>query len=86
MDTSLTSIQQQLTRLEELVTSARMSADDLRQVELGLKVIIDRIDAIHALARDLGHPAALTTKDAKGLEELEVALKESIRKDGGDQS
>ena len=84
MDTSLTSIQQHLTRLEQLVTSQRMSADDLRQVELGLKAIIDRIDVIQALARDLRHPPELTAEDAKGLDELEVALKESIRKDRGE--
>ena len=48
METSVTSIQQQLKRLEQLITSERMSADDLRSVELGLRTIIDRIDAIRA--------------------------------------
>ena len=57
MDTSLTSIQQQLGRLEQLVSSERMTADDLRIVELGLKNIIDRIDAIQAIARDFQQPA-----------------------------
>jgi hypothetical protein len=53
MDTSSTSIQQQLRKLEQLVTAERMTADDLRSVELGLKAIIDRIDAIQTMARDL---------------------------------
>jgi hypothetical protein len=56
MDTSLTSIQQQLRRLEQLVGSERMSPEDLRMVELGLKNIIDRIDAIQAIARTFSNP------------------------------
>ena len=84
MDTSLTSIQQQLGRLEQLVSSERMTADDLRIVELGLKNIIDRIDAIQAIARDLQQPAQLSGEETDGLERLEDALKESLKKEAGD--
>ena len=84
MDTSLTSIQQQLRKLEQLVTAERMTADDLRSVELGLKAIIDRIDAIQAMARDLQHTPELRDQDTKGLDKLEKALKESLKKDVGE--
>jgi 50S ribosomal subunit-associated GTPase HflX len=84
MDTSLTSIQQQLRRLEQLVSSESMSADDLRLVELGLKNIIDRIDTIQAIARDLHQPAQISAEDTKGLESLEDALKESLKQEVGD--
>ena len=84
MDISLTSIQKQLKRLEQLVRSERMSADDLRTVELGLKNIIDRIDEIQAIARDLHEPPQLRAEDTDGLERLEDALKESLKKEAGD--
>jgi hypothetical protein len=84
MNTSSTSIQQQLTRLEQLVSSEHMSADDLRMVELGLKNIIDRIDAIQAIARDLQQPSPLRAEETDGLKRLEDALKESLRKEAGD--
>jgi hypothetical protein len=61
-----------------------MTADDLRMVELGLKNIIDRIDAIQAMARDLAQPAELSPEDANDLERLENALKESLKKEVGD--
>jgi hypothetical protein len=54
-------------------------------VELGLKNIIDRIDAIQAIARDLQQPAQLSAEDADGLERLEDALKESLKKEVGDK-
>ena len=84
MDTSLTSIQNHLRRLEQLVSSERMSADDLRLVELGLKNIINRIDAIQAIAKDLQQPPRLSAEDTDGLERLEDALKESLKKEVSD--
>ena len=77
MNTSLTSIQNQLRRLEQLVSSESMSSDDLRTVELGVKNIIDRIDAIQAMARDLQQPVQLSAEETNGLERLEDALKGS---------
>ena len=61
-----------------------MSADDLRVVELGVKNIIDRIDEIQAIARDLDEPPQLNGEDTDGLERLEEALKESLKKEVGD--
>jgi hypothetical protein len=84
VDTSLTSIQQHFDEARTARKVHRMSADDLRQVELQLKAIIDRIDAVHALARDLQHVPELTAEDTKGLDKLEEALKESIRKNRGE--
>jgi hypothetical protein len=54
-----------------------MSSDDLRTVELGVKNIIDRIDAIQAMARDLQQPVQLSAEETNGLERLEDALKGS---------
>jgi hypothetical protein len=70
--------------IRQLVSSERMSADDLRMVEFGLNNIIDRIDAIQAIARDLQQPAQLSAEDADGLERLENALNESLKKEAGD--
>jgi 50S ribosomal subunit-associated GTPase HflX len=61
-----------------------MSPDDLRMVELGLKNIIDKIDAIEAIARDLQQPVQLSAEETNGLERLEDALKESLKKEVGD--
>jgi hypothetical protein len=84
MDTSLTSIQQHLRKLEQLVTSDGMTAEELHRLELELRRIIDRIDAIRALARDLRHKPELSAEDTKGLDALEEALKVSLKKDVGD--
>jgi hypothetical protein len=62
MDTCSTSIKKQLRRLEQLVSSERMSADDLRMDWFRTENIIDRIDAIQAIARDLHQPAQLTPR------------------------
>ena len=85
MDTSLTSIQQHLRKLEQLVTTDGMTAEELHRLELELRTIIDRIDAICALARDLRHKPELSAVDTKGLDELQEALKVSLKKDAGDQ-
>jgi hypothetical protein len=60
MDTSLSLIQQQLRKLGLFVTSGRMSAGDLRAMELGLTALIDRFDEIQALATNLQHPPRLS--------------------------
>jgi hypothetical protein len=84
MDTSVTSILQQLRALEELVTHHGMNTEELHHLELELRTIIERIDAIRTIARDFRHPPALSAEDTKGLDRLEEALKESLKKDGGD--
>ena len=53
MDTSVTSILQQLRALEELVTNDGMTTDELHRLELELRTIIERIDSIRTLAREI---------------------------------
>ena len=84
METSVTSILQQLRALEELVTHDGMTTEELHRVELELRTIIERIDAILSIARDLKHIPELTAEDTKGLDRLEKTLKDSLKKDGGD--
>ena len=55
MEPSMTSILQQLRALEELVTNHGMTTDELHRLELELRTIIERIDSIRTLARDLKH-------------------------------
>jgi hypothetical protein len=55
METSVTSILQQLRALEELVTHHGMTREELHSLELELRAIIGRIDAIRSIARDLKH-------------------------------
>jgi hypothetical protein len=68
METSVTSILQQLRALEELVTHDGMTTEELHRVELELRTIIERIDAIRTIARDLKHMPELTAEDTKGLD------------------
>lgn len=84
METSVTSILQQLRALEELVTHHAMTIEELHSLELELRTILERIDAIRTVARDLKHMPELTAEDTKGLDRLEETLKDSLKKDGGD--
>ena len=84
METSVTSILQQLRALEELVTHDGMTTEELHRVELELRTIIERIDAIRTIARDLKHMPELTAEDTMRLKKLEERLKDSLKKDGGD--
>ena len=81
MDTSLTSIQQHLRMLEQLVRTNGMTAEELHRLELELRTFIDTIDAIRALARDLRYKPELSAEDTKGLDELKEAVKVSLKKD-----
>jgi hypothetical protein len=45
-----------------------MTADNLQAVELGLKAIIERIEVIQMIARDLQHTPVISAEDKKGLE------------------
>jgi hypothetical protein len=82
METSVTSILQQLRALEELVTHHGMTTEELQRLERELRTIIERIDAIRTLARNLKHIPNLTAEDTKGLDKLEETLKSSLKKDG----
>ena len=84
METSVTSILQQLRALEELVTHHAMTIEELHSLELELRTILERIDAIRTIARDLKHMPEPTAEDTKGLDRLEETLKDSLKKDGGD--
>jgi Fic family protein len=84
METSVSSILQQLRALEDLVTHHAMTIEDLHRLELELRTILERIDAIRTVARDLKHMPELTAEDTKGLDRLEETLKDSLKKDGGD--
>lgn len=80
METSVTSILQQLRALEQLVTHHAMTTEELHSLELDLRTIIERIDAIRTIARDLKHIPKLTGEDTKGLERLEETLQDSLKK------
>ena len=84
METSVTAILQQLRTLEELVTHHAMSTEELHSLELELRTIMEKIDSIRTLARNLKHIPNLTAEDTKGLDRLEETLKDSLKKDGGD--
>ena len=84
METSVTAILQQLRTLEELVTHHAMSTEELHSLELELRTIIERIDAIRTIARDLKLMPKLSAEDTTGLDKLEETLKDSLKKDGGD--
>ena len=84
METSVTSILQQLRALEELVTHPAMTTEELHRLELELRAIIERIDSIRTIARDLKHIPKLTAEDTKGLARLEETLKDALKKDAGD--
>lgn len=84
METSVTSILQQLRALEELVRHHGMTTEELHRLELELRTILERIDAIRTIARDLKHIPKLTPEDTKGLDKLEETLKDSLKKDGVD--
>jgi hypothetical protein len=66
MDTAVTSILQQLRALEELVTHHGLTTDELHRLEVELSTIIERIDSIRTLARDLKHIPNLTAENTKG--------------------
>lgn len=78
METSVTSILQQLRALEQLVTHHAMTTEELHSLELDLRTIIERIDSIRTIARDLKHIPKLTAEDTKGLDKLEETLKDSL--------
>ena len=86
MEPSVTSILQQLRALEKLVTHHGMTTEELHRLELELRTIIERIDAIRTIARDLKHMPKLSSEDTTGLDKLEERLKDSLKKDGGDWS
>ena len=70
METSVSSILQQLRALEDLVTHHAMTIQELHRLELELRTILERIDAIRTVARDLKHMPELTAEDTKGLDRL----------------
>lgn len=84
MQASVNSILHQLRALGELVTHHGMTARELHRLEHELRTIIQRVDSIRTLARDLKHIPKLTAEDTKGLDRLEETLKDSLTKDGGD--
>ena len=84
MKASVTSILQQLRALEKLVTNDGITTDELHRLELELRTIIERIDSIRTLARDLKHIPKLTAEDTKGLDRLEETLKDAFKKEGGE--
>ena len=84
MDTSVTSIMQQLRALEELVTHHGMTTRRASWLRLELRTIVERLDAIRTIARDLKHIPKLAAKDTKELDKLEETLKASIKKDVDD--
>ena len=49
-----------------------------------LELILERIDAIRTIARDLKHMPKLSAEDTTRLDKLEETLKDSLKKDGGD--
>jgi hypothetical protein len=55
-----------------------MTTEELHRLELEL--IVERIDAIRTIARDLKHIPELTAEDTKGLDELKETLKDSLKK------
>jgi hypothetical protein len=55
METSVTLILQQLRALEELVTHHGMTTAELHGLELELRTIVERIDSIQTIGRDLKH-------------------------------
>jgi hypothetical protein len=59
-----------------------MTTEELQRLERELRTIIERIDAIRTLARNLKHIPNLTAEDTKGLDKLEETLKSSLKKDG----
>jgi hypothetical protein len=83
METSVTSILQQIRALQELVTHDAMTTEELHRLEIELRTIIERIDSIRTLARDLKHIPKLTAEDTKGLDRLEETLKDTFKKEGG---
>ena len=80
METSVTSILQQLRALEELVIHHRMTTEELHGLELELRTIVERLDAIRILAKDLKQIPKLTAEDTKRLDKLEETLKDSVKK------
>ena len=61
-----------------------MTTEELHSLELELRTIIERIDAIRTIARDLKHMPELAAEDTKRLDRLEETLKDCLKKDGGD--
>ena len=61
-----------------------MTTEELHSLELELRTIIERIDAIRTIARDLKHMPELTAEDTKRLDTLEATLMDSVKKDRGD--
>ena len=51
METSVTSILQQLRALEELVIHHRMTTEELHGLELELRTIVERLDAIRIISK-----------------------------------
>jgi len=84
METSVTSILQQLRALEELVTHHLMTTEELHSLELELRTIVERIDSIRTITRDLKHTPKLSPEDTKGLDKLEEALRSRSKKTVGD--
>ena len=70
--------------LQQLRASSRNDHRRAPSLEQELRIILQRIDAIRTLARDLKHKPKLTAEDTKGLDKLEETLKDSLKKDGGD--
>ena len=57
-----------------------MTSEELHGLELELRTIIERIDAIRTIARDLKHMPKLSAEDTTGLDKLEEILKDSLKK------
>lgn len=74
----MTSILQQRRALEELVTHHLMITEELRRLEFESRTR-ERIDSMRTITRDLKHTPKLNPEDT-GLDKLEEALKESLKK------
>jgi hypothetical protein len=56
--------------VEELVTHHGMTTEELHRLELELRTIIERIDAIRTKSRNFKHMPELTAEETKGLDRL----------------
>ena len=57
-----------------------MTSEELHGLELELRTIIERIDAIRTIARDLKLMPKLSAEDTTGLDKLEETLKDPLKK------
>ena len=84
MDTSVTSILQQLRALEDLVTNHGMTTEELHRLELELRTILERIrfDSEYSERSQAHTKADCRRQDGTG--QVRGNAKDSLKKDGGD--